>query len=154
MTNTSEDFDAQVIVHNETGIEYIAILLDDERNHAYGFCERYGHDGNIMHDGDPTMGGSFGFELVESISDDSGTTKVFKDRQTGVAYRWHKWSNKNGGDGQGLSVCRDKSGRIQRWDDGMFIPVSADAYAGDTDTEEDARGTGTTESSVANDLEE
>lgn len=137
VTSTNESLSAQVIVHNKTGIEYIAIILDDEDRQVYGFCERYDSNGNIMHDGDPTNGGAFGLELIDASSDDSGTTKTFQDKQTGIAYRWHRWNGAKGYEGQGLVPCRDKDGRVQKWDDGIFIsvPVSSESPEGDDATD-------------------
>lgn len=125
VTNTSEDSGTQAIVYEDTGIEYIALVLDEGRSRTYGFCERYNSDGTIMHDGDATKGGPFGLEYVEEASDPEGSTKVYVDTQTSIAYMWHSWSTSQGNE-EGLVPCRDAGGNVQKWDDHALISVTAD----------------------------
>ena len=125
IVTTSEDLDSQVIVNNETGLQYVAIVASEvDGCLTSGLCERYGSDGEIMHDGDPTNGGSFDMEFIEDVGDASGGTYILRDSQTGVAYRWHRWDQtQKANGGQGLVPCRDKDGRIQKWDDDMLISI-------------------------------
>jgi hypothetical protein len=119
VVDTSEAEDFQVLVHNRTGIQYVVILRDESGARVHGLCERYGTDGRIMHDGDATKGGAFGLQVV-TASDD---VIVYRDKQTGIAYEWHRWHGDDLLGRQGLVVCRDANGNVLRWDDDEFFPV-------------------------------
>lgn len=130
VVNTSESGYAQALANDQTGIQYIAILVDANGNLTRGLCERYAPDGHIMRDGDATKGGSFGLEEISRTDD----TITFRDTQTGIAYMWHTWRSESGHEGEGLVVCRDSQGHVLRYDDDSFFPV----------TEDDAGATGGT----------
>lgn len=115
---TSDDGEAQLLVHDESGIEYIALASG-----SYGMCERWDSDGTFRRDGDATKGGKFALDVVEERKDDSGETSVLRDRQTGIAYLWHRWSTGHHM-GYGLVPYFDSQGRLQRYDDSELFPVS------------------------------